>query len=156
MREEASASIECFGYSRSLPDLSLRPVTLSFLLPFVLLVCGILPLCSFFFTCCLSLFIPCSCYLFFFFCLPSFSMRSVRFSSAIVLVSALLFLRASWFLMFRGVLLLCCAFFPFLAPVFSVSFFFILDSLLFQLGARAFEGEASHSSPLLRFIIDSS
>ena len=86
----------------------------------------------------------------------AFSMRSVRFSSAIVLVSALLFLQAPWFLMFHDVLLLFCAFFPFLAPVFPVSFFFILGSLLFQLGVRAFEGEVSHSSPLLRFISDSS
>ena len=150
-----------FSPLRRLPPLPLLLEVLHFLLtlpllPFVLLVCGILPLRIFFYSraAFLSLLLAaaaCSSSIF-----PAFSMRSVRFSSAIVLVSALLFLRPPWFLMFHDVLLLCCAFFPFLAPVFPVSFFFILGSLLFQLGVRAFEGEASHSSPLLRFISDSS
>ena len=112
---------------RHLPPLLLLLGVLSFLLilallPFVLLVCGILPLCSFSsHVAFLSLFLAataCSSSSVF----PAFSMRSVCFSSAIVLVSALLFLRAPWFLMFHGVLLLCCAFFPFSAPVFPVSF----------------------------------
>ena len=149
-----------FSPLRRLPPPPLLLGVLSFLLflpllPFVLHVCGILPLRSFSSRAAfISLLLAATA------CPPpvfsAFSMRSVRFSCAIVLVSALLFLRAPWFLLFHGVLLLCCAFFPFLAPVFPVSFFFILGSLLFQLGVRAFEGEASHSSPLLRFISDSS
>ena len=38
---------------------------------------------------------------------------------------------------FCGVLL-CCVVFQFIAPVLSLSLFFVLGSLLFQLGVRAF------------------
>ena len=41
---------------------------------------------------------------------------------------------------FCGVVLLCCAVFQFIATVWSVSLFFVLGSLLFQLGVRAFGG----------------
>ena len=41
---------------------------------------------------------------------------------------------------FRSVVLLCCAVFQFIDAVLSVSLFFVLGSLIFQLGVRAFEG----------------
>ena len=41
---------------------------------------------------------------------------------------------------FYGVILLCCAVFQFIDAVLSVSLFFVLGSLLFQLGVRAFGG----------------
>ena len=47
------------------------------------------------------------------------------------------------------------AVFQFLSAVLCVSLLFVLGSLLFQLGVSAFGG-ASHSSPLLRLVIESS
>ena len=73
---DGARSFFAFSPLRHLPPLTLLLGVRRFflilpLLPFVLLVRGILPLCSFFFfACCFSLFITCSCCLFFFFCLP--------------------------------------------------------------------------------------
>ena len=57
------------------------------------------------------------------------------------------------FFFFCGVVLLCCAIFQFIDAILSVSLFFVLGSLLFQLGVRAFGGGLL---TLLRFVGDSS